>query len=221
MRLYLEGEFVHVPRCLYLQRMHPANTQVEPATNAFIQEETVRLYQQYCDRLASTWARRSGLRVVTLRTPTSPALVVPDADPGEVIVIDPEAPEIDVAAGSVGVLKAVDVLQRIPDRIRFFNSCHDALAPNGYLLTETPSTEGRGAFQDPTHVAFYNENSFWYVTQAYHEASVPGLRAKYQISHIRTYLPTDWHRMNDIPYVQANLLAHKEGAPRMGGPLLW
>ena len=28
----------------------------------------------------------------------------------------------------------------------------------------TPSTDGRGAFQDPTHVSFYNENSFWYFT---------------------------------------------------------
>ena len=32
------------------------------------------------------------------------------------------------------------------------------------LLSLTPSTDGRGAYQDPTHVAFYNENSFWYYT---------------------------------------------------------
>lgn len=36
---------------------------------------------------------------------------------------------------------------------------------------------------------------------------------------MRTYHPTSWHEQVVIPYVQANLLAVKDG-PRQGGPLL-
>ena len=38
------------------------------------------------------------------------------------------------------------------------------LKPGGLLVSSTPSTDGRGAFQDPTHYAFWNENSFKYFT---------------------------------------------------------
>ena len=105
------------------------------------------------------------------------------------------------------------------DRPGLFNECFRVLAHGGVLLTETPSTDGRGAFQDPSHVAFYNENSFWYVTQANLLSSMPGLKARFQVSHVRTYFPTEWHRDVQVSYVQANLLPVKDG-PRQGGPLL-
>jgi hypothetical protein len=85
--------------------------------------------------------------------------------------------------------------------------------------TRTPSTDGRGAFQDPSHVAFYNENSFWYLTQAQLRPSLPELTARFQVSHLSTSFPSDWHREVNIPYVVANLLAVKDG-PRQGGPVL-
>ena len=62
MRLFLVGDFYHIDRCLYFQRMHPANTQREPSTNAFIQEQTVRYYDQYIERMAAAWARRHNLQ---------------------------------------------------------------------------------------------------------------------------------------------------------------
>jgi hypothetical protein len=39
------------------------------------------------------------------------------------------------------------------------------LADGGWAFIEVPSTDGRGAFQDPTHVSYWNENSFWYYTR--------------------------------------------------------
>ncbi len=39
------------------------------------------------------------------------------------------------------------------------------------------------------------------------------------MSHLRTWYPSAWHEQTDIAYVQANLLAVKDG-PRQGGPLL-
>jgi O-antigen biosynthesis protein len=217
MRLFLAGSFHHVPRCLYLQRMHAANTQVDPATNAFIQEQTVRYYQQYIGDLAAAWSRREGRRVLTIATPTSPGSN--DPDPGDVVVVDPDAVKLDLPEDSVGLIKAIELLQRLPDRAAFFNECYRVLAHGGVIITRTPSTDGRGAFQDPSHVAFYNENSFWYLTQAQFRSSIPDLRARFQVGQLRTYFPTSWEEQVNIPYVEAILLAIKDG-PRMGGALL-
>jgi O-antigen biosynthesis protein len=83
----------------------------------------------------------------------------------------------------------------------------------------TPSTDGRGAFQDPTHVAFYNENSFWYYTESGYRDFVPGITAKFQSSRLETVFPAEWHRVHNVPYVRANLIALKGDLPRQGGPL--
>jgi hypothetical protein len=85
----------------------------------------------------------------------------------------------------------------------------------------TPSTDGRGAFQDPTHVAFYNENSFWYYTEANYQAFVPEITARFQSSRLLTGFPTEWHQRHDIPYVTANLIALKDPMDRNGGSYFW
>ena len=157
----------------------------------------------------------SQLAVVTVRVPTSPGSF--DDDPGEVVTIDPAAPCLPYADGTVGVIKGVELLQRLPDRVTFFNECYRVLTHGGLALTRTPSTDGRGAFQDPTHVAFYNENSFWYLTQA--NRRPPQYQARFQVSRLRTYFPTEWEREVNISYVEANLMAVKDG-PRLGGRLL-
>ena len=216
-RLFVDGDFVRIPRCLYMQRVHPRNTQVDPATNAHIQQETVRMYERSLLPLAKAWARRRGLAAITLRTPTSPGGPPdPELEPVE---LDPDAPRLAVDDDGAGVIVASEVLQRVPDRAAFFNECYRALAHGGVILTETPSTDGRGAFQDPSHVAFYNENSFWYLTQAGLRSSIPELEARLQVGLLRTHHPTPWHESVHVSYVQANLLVVKDG-PRMGGPLL-
>ena len=60
------------------------------------------------------------------------------------------------------MILADDVLEHLPDKLHAIKEVYRVLAPGGYFLSRTPSTDGRGAFQDPTHVAFYNENSFLY-----------------------------------------------------------
>ncbi len=35
----------------------------------------------------------------------------------------------------------------------------ESLYDEGWFLSQTPSTDGRGAFQDPTHVSMWNSNS--------------------------------------------------------------
>lgn len=216
-RLYLVGEFAQIERCLYFQRVHAKSTQREERINAAIQEQTVVYYQQFIEDLALAWAKRRGLRCIRLKTPLW--LGDPADDRYEEMQIDPAEPRIDAEFGTVGVLRADDVLQRLPARAAFFNECYRVLTHAGLLFTQTPSTDGRGAYQDPSATAFYNENSFMYLTQADLRPSIPGLAARLQVSYLGTSFPTEAHVDNLVPYVQANLLAVKDG-PRQGGPLL-
>ncbi|MFE9190631.1 hypothetical protein ACFYL6_13575 [Micromonospora sp. NPDC007208] len=116
-------------------------------------------------------------------------------------------------------MRAVDFLEHIPDKIALFNELYRLLAPNGMLLSLTPSTDGRGAYQDPTHMAFYNENSFWYFTDAKYSRFVPEIKCRFQTSRLVTYFPSEWHQAHNIPYVSANLIAIKDDALRNGGLL--
>ncbi len=222
-RLYEIGDFHLIDKCLYLQRMHSRNTQSDAETNAFIQRETVALYDLYMERNALAWAARRDLAALDLGAAHNrPA--------GYLGVDQYPGPDVDLVAtlpnrlplddGSVGVIRAVDFLEHVGDKIALINELYRVLAPGGILLSQTPSSDGRGAYQDPTHVAFYNENSFWYYTERQYRNFVPQIKAAFQVSRLVTYHPTEWHEHHRIPYVTANLIAIKEATPRQGGRLL-
>ncbi len=216
-RLYLVGDFKQIKRCLYFQRVHEESTQRETRINAAIQEETVLYYRESIEDLALAWAKRNGLRCLRLRTPIW--IGEEPSENYEDVMLDPDDPRIDAVDDTVAVIKAYDVFQRMPNRAAFFNEVYRVLAHAGLILSQTPSTDGRGAFQDPSHTAFYNENSFMYLTQSSLHELIPDLAARFQVSHLRTFFPTELHVDAQISYVQANLLAVKDG-PRQGGPLL-
>lgn len=222
-RLFQAGDFHCIPRCLYMQRMHPDNTQRDTEINAHIQRETVALYDKYIESNALAWTKRRGLLALDLgaahRKPPGYLGVDQHARDGVDIIATLPAP-LDLPDNSVGLLRAVDFLEHVPAKVPLINELYRLLAPGGMLLTLTPSSDGRGAYQDPTHVAYYNENSFWYYTDNQYRAFVPEIQARFQNSRLVTYFPTDWHARNQISYVVANLIAMKEGAERCGGPLL-
>ncbi|MEU6216459.1 glycosyltransferase [Streptomyces sp. NPDC047022] len=222
-RLFQAGDFHHIERCLYLQRMHSENTQRDAEINAHIQRETVALYDKYIEANARAWTRRHGLKALDLgaahRKP--PGYLGVDQYPGDSVDIVATLPDrLDLPDGSVGLIRAVDFLEHVTAKVPLINELYRLLAPGGMLLTMTPSSDGRGAYQDPTHVAFYNENSFWYYTDDQYRTFVPEIEARFQSSRPVTYFPTEWHSTNNISYVVANLIAMKEGATRCGGPLL-
>ena len=78
-------------------------------------------------------------------------------------------------------------------------------SPQGWLLSQTPSTDGRGAFQDPTHVSFWNSNSFWYYTRADQNRFID-CPVRFQASRLKNFFPSEWHREHQIVYVKADLL---------------
>lgn len=221
-RLYQAGPFVAIDECVYLQRLHADNTHRRADTNADIQRITVELYDEHFEANALAWAKREGLLCLDLGAA--------HAKPGPYVGVDQYAAEgvdivahlpdpLDLPAGSVGVIRAFDFLEHVADKVAVINELHRLLIPGGVLISQTPSTDGRGAFQDPTHVAFYNENSFWYYTDDQYRRYVPDVTAQFQVSRLRTFFPTDWHRQMAISYVTANLIALGPGAPANGGPL--
>ena len=221
-RLYQLADFHLIDECLYLQRMHKRNTQREQEINARIQKETIALYDRYVEPNALAWSHRRGLKALDLGAAhNKPAgyLGVDQYEGPGVDIVGDVAKGIDLPDSSVGVIRAVDFLEHVPDKISLFNELYRLLAHGGMLLSLTPSTDGRGAFQDPTHVAFYNENSFWYFTDNDYARFVPQISCRFQTSRLVTYFPGDWHEQHHISYVCANLIAIKDG-PRQGGFLL-
>lgn len=204
-RLYQSGPFVHIPECLYFQRMHPGNTQREPATNARIQHETVRIYDENVQPNALAWAQREGWPCYDLggahNCPEGYEPVDRELGHGDIIEWLRRQPD-----DSVGVFRAVDFIEHVADQVTLMNELYRVLVHGGMLLTLTPSTDGRGAFCDPTHVSFWNELSFRYYCSEEFAKYVPQITARFRQSRLETYYPTPWHEQNLLPYVLSNLV---------------
>ena len=69
-------------------------------------------------------------------------------------------------SNSIDEIKAYNFLEHVPigKTIGLIEEIYRVLKPNGYFKHLTPSTDGRGAFHDPTHVSFWNVNSWLYYT---------------------------------------------------------
>lgn len=65
---------------------------------------------------------------------------------------------------SIDYIRAFDIIEHLPDKIHTMNEIWRVLRPGGKVEIEVPTTDGPGAFQDPTHVSYWNRNSFFYYT---------------------------------------------------------
>jgi len=101
-----------------------------------------------------------------------------ETDPDMVLDVNEGLPFDD---GSVDEIKAVDFLEHIPigKTIPLIEEIYRVLKPGGLFTSLTPSTDGRGAFQDPTHVSFWNCNSWVYFMDKAHR-HLYGIRAKFE-----------------------------------------
>ena len=222
-RLYQDTEFFHIPKTLYLQRVHPGNTQAELVTNAAIQTGTVELHDRYIEPMVLAWAKRKSLLSLDLGGAhnSPPGYLSVDLEKPADFVGDVFEVLGAMDESSVGVIRAFDFLEHIEDKIAIANAIHRVLVPDGILLSLTPSTDGRGAWQDPTHVAGYNINSFWYLTDIEYAKYVPALKARFQTSRCVTYFPSPFHAEHNISYVQFNGICLKPDSARNGGYLRW
>jgi SAM-dependent methyltransferase len=60
---------------------------------------------------------------------------------------------------------AMDVLEHVPDLASLMKSCLSLLRPGGVMKIGVPYDLSLGAWQDPTHVRAFNENSWLYYTE--------------------------------------------------------
>ena len=65
---------------------------------------------------------------------------------------------------SVERIRGWDVIEHLQDKSFTMNEVWRVLIPGGLLDIVVPTTDGRGAWQDPTHVSYWNRNSFFYYT---------------------------------------------------------
>ena len=210
-RTYIEGKMHQINTVLYKYHMHGNNSFASQELNLWIQEYTMVLYDQYITPMMEKWCDMKGLIKLDLCGGHNP--------PKGYISIDLERSDIvhnlDVAPwpvpdNSVGIVRASDALEHLKDKIQTMKEIYRILAPGGMLLSHTPSTDGRGAFQDPTHVAFWNSNSFWYYTKAQTAAYI-NKPVRFQLTRIKNWFPSDWHKLHEITYVTAHLTALKGG----------
>lgn len=214
-QLFLRGPFHHIPKCLYKYVIHGANGWLQK--NALIQELTVKLHDRTIHNLALAHWRKTHLCIDLGGGVDKPdgwkSCDTHDAD----FPADLNGPW-PFADNAVGVFRAHDVIEHLKDPIHTMNEAWRCLAHGGLLLIEVPSSDGRGAFQDPTHVSFWNANSAWYYCKAAQQKYIKhtGIKCRFQAVRVMDYFPSEWHRTHKIPYVRMHLAAIKDG-PRLHG----
>ena len=65
---------------------------------------------------------------------------------------------------SIDYIRAHDIVEHLPSSIHTFNEMWRVLCRGGRAEVVVPTTDGRGAWQDPQHCCYYNRNSFFYFT---------------------------------------------------------
>lgn len=77
---------------------------------------------------------------------------------------------VELRADSVEFIYANNVLEHVGDLTQLMTNCLRLLKTDGQMLIEVPYEKAPGAWQDPTHVRAFNENSwiyyaewFWYL----------------------------------------------------------
>jgi O-antigen biosynthesis protein len=216
-RMYLSSEIVHINELLYVYITRDSRNSV--VHNAAIQEQQWRNYETYVERLAMRWkdtlpglgflqplaldlcshdTQREGYQTVDVNKEYQPDFVMDLNEPW----LLPE--------NSCAILRAQDALEHLRDPVHVMNEAWRALVHGGFFFIEVPSTDGRGAFQDPTHVSYWNSNSFWYYTKASHQQYVPGIEARFQVLQLINYFPNEFCKQHNILYTRAHLIAIKD-----------
>jgi glycosyltransferase involved in cell wall biosynthesis len=212
-RTYLATKMHHINEVLYIYRVTGDNTWLE--RNQAIQTKTVELSHQYARALAEKDAKDKGLMMIDIGGGLNPYPEYTTVDLREnsdyVCDLNDGIPLPD---NSVGVLNASHILEHLHDKTKIMGEIHRVLAHGGWAFIEIPSTDGRGAFQDPTHVSYWNENSFLYYTDAYLAQFIDNTTIRFQEFRKDTYYPNDWMKNLQVLVTSAWLVAVKDG-PRL------
>jgi hypothetical protein len=202
-RLYLVTKFKEVPKPLYLYRVSGENTWLQ--RNEDIQNLTVKLYDKYIDQMVDRYCEITNLPKINLCSSKHSISDNKTSCPYYNIFLE----DIEsIKSNSAGVVIANDVLQNYKDKNKIISEVHRILTVGGLFMGDVPSTDGRGAFQDPNHVSYWNENSFWYYVNHREQHKFLSKEYKHLLfreKRLYTYFPSDWHKENNISYVKIHM----------------
>ena len=214
LRTYINTTMHYIPEVLYIYRITGDNTWLE--RNDQIQTTTVELFHHYGRALAEKDADLKGLLKVDIGGGLNPY-------PGYTTIDTRETADyvydlndgIPLPDNSVGVLNASHILEHLHDKTKIMSEIHRVLAHGGWAFIEIPSTDGRGAFQDPTHVSYWNENSFLYYTDKYLADFIDNDTVKFQEFRKQTWYPNEWMQNLGVLVTTAWLVAVKDDNVRL------
>lgn len=203
-RMYKVTKFKHIDKGLYIYRVHGENTWLKH--NKEITDNVLRIHDQYIEDLAEIWSDRNNLKKVELggRMNAKAGYITVDLKDSQ-IIHDLNKPW-PFADSSVGCIRAMDIFQHLKDPLFTMKELYRILSPAGWAFIRVPSTDGRGAFQDPTHISYWNENSFQYYTKS-DKAKYIDTPVKFQSSRLYTTQMTE----DKNCWVIAHLVSMKDG----------
>jgi len=92
---------------------------------------------------------------------------------------------------------------------------HRVLVPGGFLIANTPSTNGDGAWGDPSHKSGWNMWSVNYHTEKVQAGYLGQFAGEPTCKFIRhrayEWFPSQWHEANNLKYLHFTLGALKPG----------
>ena len=212
-RTYLQTKMKRIPKVLYIYRITGDNTWLE--RNEQIQIKTVDLCREFGQQLAERDAELRGLLCVDIGGGLNPYPGYHTVDIRETADTVADLNDgIPLPDNSVGVLNASHILEHLHDKTKIMGEIYRVLAHGGWAFIEVPSTDGRGAFQDPTHVSYWNENSFLYYTDKYLADFVDNDTIRFQEFRKETYYPNEWMQNLNVLVTTAWLTAVKDDSIR-------
>lgn len=208
-RTYLKTKFKKIEKPLYIYRITGDNTSINHR-NAEIQVKTKEIFNYYAYALAEKDAKDKNLLMVDLGGGINPRSGYKSIDLYDADIIADLNEGIPLPDNSVGVLNASHILEHLKDPIKSMREIHRVLAHGGWAFIEVPSTDGRGAFQDPTHVSYWNENSFLYYTEKSVARYIRNDSIRFSKYRCETYFPNEWMQSINASVVSAWLVAIKD-----------
>jgi len=98
---------------------------------------------------------------------------------------------LPIKENSMDCARAFDFLEHVPNdkRMDIIEEIYRVLKPDGKFHHLTPSTDGPGAFSDPTHLSFWNIDSWLYYCDALGGVMRKpyGIKANFRVEHLEDY----------------------------------
>lgn len=207
-RTYLVSRFKQIKKTLYLYRIHGENTWLQ--RNAQIQEGTHQLFLKWQQTLAEREADLRGLRKIDLGGGLYGRAGYETVDIRNGMIQADLTVRWPFEDGEIGVINASHVIEHLPNKHFTMCEMHRVLAHGAWAFIEVPSTDGRGAFQDPTHVSYWNENSFFYYTRKEQAQFIYNDSIRFQARLLETKCYEKWMKDHNVPCTRAWLRALKE-----------